>query len=171
MSKSKIIALTALIIFAFAIVGLSNAVAGEKFKGRTVKHNVKWEPINVPDEEGHVIAVYEHKGIGTNMEGKTFGDGTVSWETGLLDMNFKTGLGSGHGYGVVTDRDGDKYFFTWKGKRVRGEKGWTGYWISQWTIVKGTGKYEGIQGKGTSYTYNVAKGQSYSDWEAEVELP
>jgi hypothetical protein len=118
-----------------------------------------------------VIAVYEHKGIGINMEGKTFGDGMVRWETGLVDMNFKTGLGSGHGYGVVTDRDGDKYYFTWKGKRVKGGKLGTGYWESELTIVKGTGKYEGIQGKGISYSYQVAEKQSYADWEVEVELP
>jgi len=171
MSKTKIIVLTALISFAIGVGAIGNAVAGEKFKLRTVKYNVKWEPVNVPDEEGHVIAVYEHKGISTNMEGKTFGDGWVTWETGLVDINLKTGLGSGHGYGVVTDRDGDKYYLAWKGKRVRGGKLWTGYWEFESTIVKGTGKYEGIQGKETGYTYHPEKGQVYTDSEVEVELP
>jgi hypothetical protein len=54
---------------------------------------------------------------------------------------------------------------------VKGGKLGTGYWESEFTIVKGTGKYEGIQGKGIAYSYQVAEKQSYSDWEVEVELP
>ena len=170
MSKTKIIALVALIILAFCMTTIGNAVAGEKFKLSTVYYAVKWEHINVPGEEGHLVAAQEAKGISRNMEGETFGDGWVDHQASVFDINLKTGLGSGHGYGEVTDRDGDKYYYTWEGKRMRG-KIWASYWRGEMTIVKGTGKYEGIKGNGTFSAYPIASMQWYSDTELEVELP
>ena len=166
MSKSKIVAMMALIAFAVGILLVGNVVAGEKFKGRTVLYGTKWEQINVGDEDGHVVAVYESRGITTNLDGKRFLDGCILRETGLLDMNLKTGLASGHGYGDWTDRDGSKNYYTWEGKRVAGKP-----FEAVWTIVKGTGKFEGIKAEGTASGYFVAPGQQYNDWEVEVELP
>ena len=162
MSKWKIMALVALITFAFATVGIGNAVAGEKVKGRNAKHTTRWEQIEVGDEEGHVVGIYEAKGIVSRTDGKTF----VTWECGLLDMNLKTGLGSGTGHGVTTDRDGDKMHWTWKGKTVK-----PGIWEGTLAYVKGTGKYEGIKGKGTYTNYTIAPRQNYADFEMEEELP
>ena len=51
MSKGKIIAVVALITFCSGMTAIGNAVAGEKVKGRNVKYNVKWEEIEVGDEE------------------------------------------------------------------------------------------------------------------------
>ncbi len=45
-----------------------------------------------------------------------------------------------------------------------------GVWGGTWKAVKGTGKFEGIQGKGTWQFYPVGD-QAYHDWEGEVELP
>jgi len=167
---SKIIALTAMITFAFGMSAVGNAGAGQKFKLSTVYYVVKWEQINVGDEEGHLVAAFEAKGISKNMEGKTFGDGWVVRDVDLVDISLKTGLGFGHGYGEVTDRDGDKYYYTWKAKRLRGEI-WASYWKGELTIVKGTGKFQGIKGKGTFFSYPIAPMQFYSDAEWEVELP
>lgn len=49
-----------------------NAVAGEKFKTSTVYYAVKWEQVDVPDEEGHLVAALEAKGISRNMEGNVW---------------------------------------------------------------------------------------------------
>jgi hypothetical protein len=127
---------------------------------------VKWEAINGGDEEGHVVATFEDKGIVTELEGRKFEDGGVNRSVGLMDMNVKTGLGSGSGYLELTDRDGDKYYMTWKN-----EAKIPTIWEGKFTIVKGTGKYEGMHGKGTFVSYAVAPGQYYVDWEEEVELP
>ena len=170
MSKSKIIALIGLITFAFGITAIGNAVAGEKFKTSTVYYAVKWERVDVPDEEGHLVAIGEYKGISKNMEGKTFADGWVVWYVNAIDINVKTGLGSGHGYGEMTDRDGDKIYWRDEAKRLRG-KIWASYWEAQVTIVKGTGKYEGAKGKATAFAYPIAPKQFYADLEWEVDLP
>lgn len=162
MSKSKTIALIGLIILAFCMCTIGNAVAAEKITGRNVKHNVKWEKIEVGDEEGHVVAIYENKGVHSRTDGKTF----VYWECGNLDINLKTGVGSGNGYGTHTDKDGDKTYFTWEGK-IAGK----GIWKGTWTYTSGTGKFEGIKGGGTFTSYDIAPGQSYNDFEGEEELP
>jgi hypothetical protein len=154
----------------FMGVAVGDALAGEKVKGQIVSHTLKWEQINVGDEDGHVVAVYEGKGITTNSEGKGYLNGFPYQETSLLDINLKTGLGSGHGYGYQTDRDGDKVYWTWEGRRLQGGKFGTGYWAATWTYVKGTGKFEGIQGKGTSQGYNIG-GDNLIDFEGDVVLP
>jgi hypothetical protein len=167
MSKSKIIAMMALIVFATGIILVNCAVAGEKVKGRTVTHNIKWQQIDVGDADGHVVAIEENKGVSANLEGKWFADGWSFRETGLYDINLKTGIGSAHGYGDYTDRDGNKWYFTWEGKAVKGEK----YaWGGTWKAVKGTGKFEGIHGGGTWQNYQVGD-QGYFDWEGDIELP
>ena len=91
MSRSKVLFI-ALITLAFGIAVVGDALAGEKFKARTVKQKVKWEQIEVGDQEGHIIAVAEAKGISTNMEGKWFADGWVQHYAALYDLNPKVGL-------------------------------------------------------------------------------
>jgi len=59
MSRFKLFAFIALIAFAFGVVLVSDALAGEKGKGRLVCHSVKWQQIEVGDVEGHIVAVSE----------------------------------------------------------------------------------------------------------------
>ncbi len=161
MSKSKIVGTMALIGFAMGILLVGDVVAGEKIKCRTVQHTTKWEQINVGDEKDHVVALWEAKGIVSNKEGKTFCDGWISYSQGIYDVSPKTGP-IANGYNTFIDKDGDKIFTKWD------QKGLLGTWIS----IKGTGKFEGIKGKGTWSWVPVADPTlSYPDWEGEVELP
>jgi len=166
MSRFKLIAFIALITLAFSIALVGDAVAGEKWKGRTTKYCVKWEPISVADQEGHVIAVCEYKHITSQIEARGFSEPAVGWEADLLDINMKTGQGEGHGYGEVTWKDGSKGFYRWKGKPVE-----PGHWEVDVTYTGGTGRFEGIQGKGRSSGHTLGPNQACSDWEMEVELP
>ena len=163
MSKSKIIASTALITFAFAIVGLSNAVAGEKIQiqCRGAKYTMNVQAIPVGDEEGHVLVLAETIGIHFNLKGKPFMHGWSHRDMYVWD----TGTNSGHGYEEIIDKDGDKIYMAFDGQGVDGGSKGT------WTFFKGTGKFEGISGKGTWTSYGIAPKQLYADWEGEVELP
>jgi hypothetical protein len=166
MSKSKIVGIMALIVFAVGILLAGDALAGEYVKGRTPLYRVNWQQIEVGDQEGHVYAIYESKGILTIMQGKPIFDGLPLKQGGFLDINLKSGAGYAHGFDVVIDKDGDKVFDTWEGKPGKG-----GLWEGTWTYTGGTGKWQGIQGKGTWVTHEVAPGQSYDEWEGEYELP
>ena len=165
MSKAKIIALIGLIAFAFSMTAIGNALAGEKVKLRNAWYMTKWQQLETGHEEGHVVALIERKGICSNMEGKALFEGMVGTHAGFVDMNLKTGLGSGKGYCIYTDKDGDKIYEMWEGKNVG--QGWRG----PSTLLKGTGKYEGIKAKGTWIFYPVSPTQAYADWELDVELP
>jgi hypothetical protein len=165
MSRFKLLACIALITLAFGVALVADALAGEKFKVRTVKYMTKWEQVNVGDEEGHAIAVGEAKGVATNKEGKWFGDGWVVRWTGQFDINPKAGKIVGRGYEEVTSKDGDKYFRAWEGKALK-----ENYWEGKYAILSGTGKFEGIKGKGI-WSVVTLEPQFYSDEEWDIELP
>ena len=162
MSKSKIVGMMALMVFAVCILLVSNTLAGEIIKGRTTWVTTKWEQINVGDEKDHVVAIGELKGINSIMQGKTFGDGWLS--SARFVWNFSPTIGANSsGYGAWTDKDGDKVY--WKFDRKSSG-------VIEWSFYKGTGKFEGIKGKGTSsWVLTAEPTQTYSDWELEVELP
>ncbi|MGD0627413.1 MAG: hypothetical protein ABSB32_22265, partial [Thermodesulfobacteriota bacterium] len=144
------------------------AVAGEKFKARTVTYIVKIQAIDIPDEKGHVLYVFENKGIVTVFQGlqaKKYMDGIVNTSWGVADSNPKTEQWSGRGYAERIDRDGDKIYMTWEGQS--GKEGVQGTLI----FVKGTGKFEGIKGKATWLGVSVAPNQGYNDFEGEVDWP
>ncbi len=170
MSKSKIVGIIGLIAFAMGIVLVGDAVAGEKFKGRTVWYTTKWEQIGVPGGEKHLMGLMEDKGISMNTEGKSFGEGTVEHEVVSVEIDLKTEIGSNHGYQESTDRDGNKIYYRFEGSRLKGKFGGS-VWEGKSTILRGTGKYEGIKGEGTWSSYMKSSTQFYSDWEMEVELP
>ena len=165
MSRSKFISATTMIIFIFTIAMVNGALAGEKIKIKMhgANFNDKWEQIEVGDEKGHVLAVYNAKAIYFNeITGEKHASATVN----TIDINFKTGQGSIQGYGISTYKNGDKTIRTHKGKPVG-----KGHWKGTFTYVKGTGKYEGISGGGTWDHYSLSKTQSYGEIKGEYQLP
>ena len=167
MSRFKLIVFLALITLAFAVTMISDALAGEKVKFRCSVYSVKFENVAVGDEEGHIVAAYEGKGISTNLQGKKLLDGWLYRESGLMDMNGKAGNWSAQGYAEYTDPEGDKIYEAWEGKQVKEDI--PGEGTSR--LVKGTGKWQGIQGNGKWTSYSPARDRHYSDNEWEMELP
>ncbi|MGD0626544.1 MAG: hypothetical protein ABSB32_17755, partial [Thermodesulfobacteriota bacterium] len=79
----------------------------------------------------------------------------------------KMDIGAGYGYWGGTDRDGDKVYARWEAKKVKGDPHSRG----TLTIIKGTGKWEGIQGRHTFVGTVVAPGEQYADQDWDIELP
>ena len=167
MSRFKLIAFIALITLAFGVALISDALAGEKVKFRTSIYRVKVEAVPVGDEEGHVVVVYEDKGISTNLEGKKFLDGWAFRQAGLSDANRNAGAWSAQGYGEFTDPDGDRIYVAYEGKKLQKDLPGEG----TVRLIKGTGKWQGIQGEGTWVCPLVVEDRWYADWELDVELP
>ncbi len=165
MSRSKIISAITIIIFIFTIAIVNCALAGEKikYKSHGAIFNDNWEQIEVGDEKGHVLAVYKSKAIYFN---ESTGKKSVGFSVNTMDINFKTGQGFVQGYGITTDKDGDKMIRSHKGKPAG-----KGHWKGTFVYVKGTGKFEGITGGGTWNSYSLSKGQSYNEVEGEYQLP
>jgi hypothetical protein len=164
---SKIITIVAVIIFLFGISTIDCAVAAEKVKCITegTFYSVKWEQIEVADEEEHKIGIYEMKGLYFD---ELTGERIVDKSVGFMDFNSKTGDGFVRGYGVETYSNGDKMFRSFEGKPI-GKTQWKG----EWNIIKCTGKLKGTDGGGiwTWTSYDLDMNQGYQKMEGEMQTP
>ncbi|HMK77754.1 MAG TPA: hypothetical protein VK568_16455 [Thermodesulfobacteriota bacterium] len=169
MSKFKIVGMIVLIAFAMSIVLVGDAVAAEKGKVtyRQVFNVTTIHTLKVPDVEGHAYTLFEAKGI---LFSEKWGPAVVSM---IASFDLIKGLGTFQGYAHTTYPDGSTNTTRFEGKAISSGVGLTGTGVSEvtWTYVKGTGKFQGIQGRGTSKSYVLAPGQFYADAEGEYTLP
>jgi len=169
MSKSKIVGIMSLVVFAMGIVLAGDVVAGEKGKvvAREVFYRTNILRLNIPDVEGHTMHLVEAKLIHFNEK---FGP-AVGILTNFADVT--KGTGPHQGYVHLTFSDGSTITHKWKGESKGGGTTISGVAssVGTWSFIKGTGKFEGIQGEGTWKSYNLGPGQWYSDLEGEYKLP
>lgn len=163
MIRSNLLAGVILFLFLSGIAVFDCAVAGEKVRVSATSVRTKWHSIEVGDEGGHTIAVYENKNV--YFDEKT-GAKSTGISKGILDMNFKTGKGTVKGYVVRTFSNGDKLISSYEGKPVG-----KGHSKGTFTLTRGTGKLEGIKGKGTWESKSLAPGISHMILEGEREIP
>jgi hypothetical protein len=165
MNKLRIMSVAAAIIFGFGVTTIDCAFAGEKrkIKAHGANYTVKLEQVEVGDEEGHIIAFSQSKGVYFD---EITGEKLVDSDVAIVDINLKTGVGRNYGYGVLTNEDGDKMFRKWEGKPAA-----RGQWKGVWTIIRCTGKHEGCKGGGTWTAYSLAPRQEFVEVEGEMETP
>ncbi len=173
MSKSKIVVLVALIILAFGMTAIGNAVAGERVKSYGIFKIIEVKSHQVEDAEGHVMILYQGEGLEKGIGGEV----VTIVPRGYLD--YTKGKGPFQGYTTYTFRDGSTIVSKWQGKAtvsewkaegaekplvIRGGKG-------TYTYIAGTGKYQGIEGKGT-FTYTALTPEwIHYEGEGEYTLP
>jgi hypothetical protein len=169
MSKFKIVGMMALIVFATGIVLMGDAVAAEKGKvaERDVFYTTTFHILKVPDVEGHTNFLLEAKGIISNEKWGA----AIAYQVYTMDLI--KGAGTFQGYTHTTFPDGSTISGKFEGKTTGGGAYTTGTVSSEgtWAYTKGTGKFQGIQGKGTFKSYVLGQSQYYSDNEGEYTLP
>jgi len=167
MSKFKIMGLMVLIAFVMVIVLVSNGLAEEKGKVavRCAYTTATTHTLKVPDAEGHINILYEAKGIGFYEK---WGPAPIH---AVNTVDIIKGAGSFKGYTHTTFSDGSTISAKFEGKTTAGGAPGATPSVGTWTYIKGTGKFEGIQGKGTLKTYHLRPDQFYSDYEGEYTLP
>ena len=163
MSRSKIISATTIIIFVFGIAMVNCAVAGEKMKWHGTGVSSNWQQIEVGDEKGHVLAMFETKQIFIN---ETTGEKNVSVSKNTMDINPKAGKMTVTGYGVTIDPNGDQLIRKQEGKAVG-----KGHMKGTWSYIKATGKHEGTKGGGTWESWSLAPLIVYYEVNGEVDRP
>jgi len=174
MSKFKIVGMIALIAFAMGIFWVGDAVAGERGKiiAREVEYVTTVQTLKVPDVEGHTIHLVETKGIGSNEKWGAY----LIYQTYTMDLiNVQ---GTHQGYAHATFPDGSTMDWKFEGKTqaavaVKSSPVIVGSPTSEGTstYIKGTGKFQGIQGRATYKVYALGPGQFYVDAEGEYTLP
>jgi len=166
MFRSKLFALLTLVLFVLGIATINSASAGEKqkIKSHGANYTTTSYQIEVGDEAGHVLVIYENSAVYFD---EISGGRALDRGVGFVDINpNKPGEIFNQGYGIYTDKDGDKMIRTYKGKPVAKDQ-----WKGTWTITSGTGKYEGTKGGGTWTSYSLAPKQGYVEVEGEMETP
>jgi hypothetical protein len=169
MSRFKMFAFIALISLAFGIALVGNVMAGERGKVvfRDVHFATGFPSAKVPDTEGHAIYLLEAKGMSFSEK----------WGPCLFVQSavgdYTKGLGPYEVYVHYTYPDGSTITAKVKGEAKSVGKGITGGGGGggTWTYIKGTGRFEGIQGGGTGRYWVLGPGQWYSDSEGEYTLP
>jgi len=142
--KSTMIFIGILLIGGF-LLGSATQTMAETKKYRSVAQFSKAEYMPVGDVEGHILAIFEWRGL-------VFVDGEVGVCVGWTQVDLIKGVGPAQGYYKVTYEDGSttvtKYQFTAKiapdGKAGLYENG-------KGEFIMGTGRFAGIKGT-DSYT-------------------
>ena len=169
MPRLKIFAFITLITLGFGVALVGDAPAGERGKvvDREVNYATNFQTVKIPDVDGHTNHLYEAQLIGFN---ERFGP-AVGANIGRIDVI--KGAGLVQGYTHFTYPDGSTITSKWEGENRGMGRGISGSASGEgtWTYIKGTGKYEGIQGSGTYKSYILGPGQWYSDSEGEYTLP
>jgi hypothetical protein len=163
MSRSKLFAVLIVVPFVLVVAMIDGAVAAEKVNLQGTSVTTNSQSMEVGDEEGHMLIIFESKQIYINQN---TGEKSVSTTKNMMDINVKTGQGTLKGYGETTYPNGDKIFRVHEGKPVG-----KGHWQGTHSYLKGTGKYEGVKGKGTWDSYSLAPQMSYMEIDGEVEMP
>ncbi len=129
----------------------------------TVQHwtTIKTEVMKIDDTEGHIIMITESKGVDVNL-------GTVAVSRSIWDL--VKGNGTVQGYTTNTDTDGHINYSKQQGK-VTTTLSPAGKPImtveGTFSLIKGTGKWEGFQGGGPWKLKTIGEGISVMDWQGE----
>ncbi len=151
------------------IVGLLTAKvnlqvsAGEKMQWHSQHINVstRFDPVEVGDEPGHTIAIFQAKGLGLRRSGVHEPPYKIEiWGTG--DYR-KDGTGKEHGYGKFIFEDGSSYYEEWTGNVAKGRGLGTAVYFN------GSGRFEGMKG-GSKYDCSLFGDRFVCEVDGNIEL-
>ena len=162
----KIFIVLALAVFVYGLTAPGVAIAGEKQKTKAhgASYTTTVNQLEVGDEDGHLLVIFENRAIYfVENSGEKFADRSVAF----MDMNpNKPAEIYMTGYGVHTDKDGDKMIRSFKGKPISKEQ-----WKGVYSVTGGTGKFVGATGGGSWTSTMLAPKQSFVEVEGELEIP
>ena len=143
-SKLLLILTTLAFILAFSVT-TSTAQEKVKINAKATGVFTEYEQMKPDDTEGHTLTSYEAKGAGMGSSG-----GHTFISHGMSDLVKVNG--THHGYYKATDKDGHVWFAKWQGKvttTMSPEGRPNVQFAGTWSFIKGTGKWENVQGGGT----------------------
>jgi len=131
--------LAVIILAAFTIAIQAGA---ETVKGRYVYHFFKVERIEVGDVPGHLIGVADGRGLVSSDTGE------VATQLTKLLFDYTNGSGPFQAYNLITYEDGSTKISKVQGRTTAQASGVSTF-EGTYTFIKGTGRFEGIQGTGS----------------------
>lgn len=118
----------------------SRKILAETVKFRIINYITKLEIIPIEDSEGHMIGIYQRRGLAL------FENGEVATETSWATFDGVKGKGTFQGYSKLNYEDGSTTVSKYKGKMWRIQDGKIRLEEGSGEYFRGTGRFEGITG-------------------------
>ncbi len=137
---------------------------------RETGHLPKVHVIEVGDVSGHILLVGETATV------LSCDDGSVGTISGKFTADMTQGSGKNQGYGLVSYEDGSTKWYKFQNTVTPDPNGKTVSWGGTMEYIKGTGRFEGIQGSGSITGKRLipvpgAGAQFYADFAITYTLP
>jgi hypothetical protein len=145
-NKSMWILFGILVISAWVLGSTVPAQAAD-LKCKLISMGTKVETNKIDDQEGHIIGIFERKGLMVHENGEVANE----LNRGVFDS--LKGVTKFQGYCLQTFKDGSTMMMKHQGTNDKGK-----IVEASFEFIKGTGRFEGIKGRGT-YT-----GQNYESF-------
>jgi hypothetical protein len=129
------------------LLGLATSAGAQTYtmKCRTTGYQPKVHIIEVGDLPGHVVGVGEQAGV------MSCDDGRIATTSTKWKIDLTKGSGKAQFYELATYEDGSTTWVKGQNTVIPNPDGKTARWEGTSEFIKGTGRFEGIQG-GTSFT-------------------
>ena len=140
------------------------ATAGEtiKFHAQHVNVATSMEKVEVQNESGYSIVMFQAKGVGLRTEGPSEAPYKIEiWGIGQYRSG---GIGKEHGYGKFTFSDGSSYYEEWTGRVSEGHS------VGTAVYYNGTGRFEGMKGD-SSFDCTVLGDRFVCEVDGTIDLP
>ena len=161
-----------ILIIAAWILGSATQAGAQTYtvKCRETGHVPKMHIIEVADVPGHILLVGETATV------LSCDDGSVATISGKFTADMTKGSGKNQGYGLVTYEDGSTKWYKFQNTVTPDPNGKTASWEGTMEYIKGTGRFEGIQGSGSITGKRLvsmpgAGAQFYADFAITYTLP
>ena len=109
-------------------------------KCREISHTVNFHKTEVGDVPGHIIAMVDNAGV------LSCDDGSIATTSTKAVLDLIKGSGMGQGYSLDTYEDGSTQWTKFQETTTLSSDGKTARWEGTSEFIKGTGRFEGIQG-------------------------
>jgi len=145
-TKKTIWVLFSILVISAWVLGSAAPAQAEDLKCKLISMYTKVETNKIDDQEGHIIGIYERKGLMVHENGEVANE----LNRGVFDSI--KGVSKYQGYCLQTFKDGSTMMMKHQGTINKGQL------EASFEFIKGTGRFEGIKGRGTY------SGQNYENF-------
>jgi hypothetical protein len=144
-TKKSIWIMIGILIIAAWLLGSVTQAGAQTYtvKCRTTGHLPKVNVIEVGDVPGHIVLVSELAGV------QPCDDGSVATISTKAMGDYIKGSGKSPSYSLATHEDGSTTWAKSETTVTADPDGKTARWEGTFEYIKGTGRFQGIQGRGT----------------------
>ncbi|MEN6319962.1 MAG: hypothetical protein ABFD82_14555 [Syntrophaceae bacterium] len=157
--KETIWILFGLLVISAWVLGSFAPAQAVDLKCKLISMSTKAETNKIDDQEGHIVGIFERKGLMVHENGEIANE----LNRGVFDSI--KGVTKFQGYCLQTFKDGSTMMMKHQGTNDKGK-----YLEASFELIKGTGRFEGIKGRGT-YTGQNYESFNYLHFTGTYTLP